>query len=93
MQALGGLPLGVRPDLWQPYDAARQRVIAAALPVEKLRKLSPAHAGIIDAAVRKAGRDAATTMYLPMVSRRNCWTALIDPRSAEIVGFVPLDPY
>jgi hypothetical protein len=93
MQALRGVPLGVRPDLWQPYEAARQRVIAAALPLEKLRKLKPAQAGIIDSVVQKAGRDAATTMYLPMVSRTHFWTALIDPRSAEIVGFIPLDPY
>lgn len=93
LQALGGLPLGARPDLWQPYGAARQRVIAAALPVERLRQLRPAQAGSIDAAVQKAGRNAATTLYLPMVSRKYFWTALIDPHSAEIVGFAPLDPY
>ncbi|AMO23119.1 TfpX/TfpZ family type IV pilin accessory protein [Ramlibacter tataouinensis] len=93
VQALDGTPLGARPDLWQPYEAARQRVTAAARPVEQLRKLKPAQAGLIDVALRKAGRDAANTLYLPMVSRAFFWTALLDPRSAEIVGFVPLDPY
>jgi hypothetical protein len=93
LQELNGVPLGARADLWQSYEAARQRVIAAAHPVEKLRKLKPAQAGLVDAALQKAGRDAANTLYLPMVSRTFFWTALLDARTAEIVGYAPLDPY
>lgn len=93
LQAIGGLQLAARPDLWQPYEAAQQRIVAAAQPVELLRKRMPAQAGLVDAGLKKAGRDAANTLYLPMVSRSIFWTALLDARSAEVVGFVPLDPY
>jgi hypothetical protein len=93
IQALNGVPLGARPDLWQSYEAARPRVLAAAHPVESLRKSKSADAGLIDVALQKAGRDATNTLYLPMVSRKYFWTALLDAQTAEIVGYVPLDPY
>jgi hypothetical protein len=93
MEALQGVQLASRPDLWQPYEAARTRILAAAKPVEALRRRMPAQAGLVDAALKQAGRDAANTLYLPMVSRKFFWTALIDAQSADVVGFAPLDSF
>jgi hypothetical protein len=93
LQALGGVQLAARPDLWQSYAAARERIIAAARPAEALKRSHPAQAGLIDAALRRAGRDPNRTLYLPLVSRQSAWTALLDPQTAEVVGFVPLDPF
>jgi hypothetical protein len=93
MEALGGVQLASRPDLWQPWETARPRILAAAKPVESLKRRMPAQAGVIDAALKKAGRDPSTTLYLPMVSRKFFWTALIDPQTAAVVGFAPLDPF
>lgn len=92
-QALAGLQLAARPDLWQSYAAARDRIIAAARPVDALKRRSPAFASVLDDALRRAGRDASHTLYLPMVSRMSAWTAFLDPQTAQVVGFAPLDPF
>jgi hypothetical protein len=93
MEALQGVQLAARPDLWQPYGAARTRILAAAKPVEVLKRRMPTYRGVIDAALKQAGRDPANTLYLPMVSRKFFWTALIDAQTADVVGFAPLDSF
>lgn len=93
MAALKGLPLSARPDLWQSYGDARERVIAAASPVQSLKQKMPAQAELIDAALHQTGRDPRTLVYLPVVSRKFFWTAFLDARTAEIVGFAPLDSF
>ena len=93
VEALRGVAVAARPELWQPYGAARERIIAAAQPVETLKHRYPAQAGAIDAALRRAGRDPAHSLYLPMVSRKFFWTAFLDPQTADVVGFAPVDPF
>jgi hypothetical protein len=93
MQALQGVQIAARPDFWQSYAAARDRVIAAARPAESLEHRNPALASAIDAALSRAGRDARDTLYLPMVSRKSAWTAFLDPKTGDIVGFAPLDSF
>jgi hypothetical protein len=93
MAALEGVQLGARPDLWEPYAAARDRVIAAARPVEALKRKVPANAAAIDEALQRMGRDAAHTVYLPMVSRKFSWTAFLDARTADVIGFAPVDSF
>lgn len=93
MAALQGTQAGARPDLWQTWDAARPRVIEAAQPVQALERKLPAEAPRIEAALGKLGRDAAHTSYLPVISRKIAWTAFIDPQTADVVGFAPLDSF
>ena len=92
--ALQGVQLAARPDLWQPYPEARERVLKAARPVTELQSRFPQHATAIDAALRQAGRPAAGTAYLPLIARKEqAWTVLLDGRTAAIVGFLPLDSF
>jgi len=55
LEALDGVQLAARPDLWQPYDAARPRVLAAAQPVDALKRRLPGQAAAVDSALQKAG--------------------------------------
>lgn len=91
--ALGGVQIGARPDFWQPYAQARTRVLEAARPVAQLKARFGARAGEIDAVLKSTGRNPDTMAYLPMVGRNEFWTAFIDPASAEVVAFLPLDPF
>jgi hypothetical protein len=91
--ALGGVSLSARPDLWEPYDKARARVLQAAKPVAGLRNRPGVNAVELDAQLRRTGRDPAQLAYLPVVSRKIFWTALIDPATADVVGFLPLDSF
>jgi hypothetical protein len=93
LQALQGVQAGARPDLWETYDAARSRVVAAAQPVQVLERKIPAETPRIEAELRRLGRDAAHTSYLPVISRKIAWTAFIDPQTADVVGFAPLDSF
>jgi hypothetical protein len=93
MAALGGIALSARPDLWEPYDRARPRILQAAKPVAQLRNRPGINAVELDAQLRRTGRDPAQLAYLPVVSRKYFWTALIDPVTADVVGFLPLDSF
>ncbi len=93
MAALEGTHIGARPDLWQPYVQARARVQQAAKPVVQLKRRLSGRAGEIDALLKAAGRSAERTAYLPLVARRTVWTVFIDPATAEVVAFMPLDPF
>jgi hypothetical protein len=94
LAALQGLHLSARPDLWQAYEAARPRVLAASRPLADLRQRFPARAAEIDAEVRRTGRDAARIAYLPLISRTpEGWTVLVDGATAELLGFLPIDSF
>lgn len=94
MAALQGVNLGARPDLWEPYDAGRDRILAAAKPVAELKRRFPQQSAEIDAAVRQVNRDAGGVSFLPLVARKaEGWTVLLDARTAEILGYLPLDSF
>ncbi len=93
IQALSGLPLSARPDLWEPYAQAQQRVLAVAKPLSALRQRFPGKTAEIDAAVAASGRRADQLMYLPMVARQSFWTVLVDAESAAVCGYLPLDSF
>lgn len=94
MAALQGVHLAARPDLWEPYAAGKDRILAAAKPVSELRRRFPGQAGELDQVLRQSGRDANQVSYLPMIARKaEGWTVLLDSRTAEIVGYLPLDSF
>jgi hypothetical protein len=98
MAALQGIPLGARPDLWQPYAQAKSQVIARAQPLAQLKNRFPARAADIDAALASSprttpARSAAAVGYVPMIGRSSFWTVLIDMQTADIIAFVPLDSF
>ncbi len=94
MAALQGVHLGARPDLWEPYPAGRDRILAAAQPVAELKSRFPHHAAHIDEAVLQSGREPAALVALPMIARKaEAWTVLLDSSTAEIVGYFPLDSF
>ena len=94
LQALQGTALAARPELWQPYEEARERVLAAARPVAQLKSRFPQSAPAIDAALREAGRESARAAYLPVVARKEqAWTVLLDAGTAEVIGYLPLDSF
>jgi hypothetical protein len=39
------------------------------------------------------GHEAAGAAYLPLVARKaTAWAVLLDATSAEVIGYLPLDP-
>jgi hypothetical protein len=94
LSALQGLQLSARPELWQRYEVGRARVLQAAHPLAQLKQRFPQRAAEIDEAVQKSGRDAGGVAWLPVVARQaEAWTVLLDARTAEMIGFLPLDSF
>lgn len=93
MAALEGLSLSARPDLWQPYAAAKNEIWQAAKPVSELKARFASQAAAIDAAIARTGRKPETLAYLPLVGRKSFWTVFLDPATAEVVAFMPLDSF
>ena len=94
MQALGGVPLSARTELWRPYATERKEVLLAAKPISALIKRFPQRAAEIEAASGKTGRPATQVVFLPLVARKEvAWTVLLDATTADILDYLPLDPY
>jgi len=93
MAALQGQSLSARPDLWQPYAEARQQVLQSARPVSRLKQRFADRAAEIDASIAGTGRSTEALVYLPMVGRKSFWTVLLDPNTAEVLAYVPLDSF
>lgn len=93
MAALRGVDLAARPDLWQPYTAAITQVRGAAKPAADLIARFPQHNRVINEALVKTGRSVDRLLSVPLVSRKSFWTVLLDGRTLEVVGFVPLDSF
>ena len=91
--ALQGLSLSFRPDLWQSYAAAIISIRQAAKPVAALRIRFPTQTAAIDAAIAATGHPPETLVYLPMVGRKSFWTVFLDPITAEVLGYMPLDSF
>jgi hypothetical protein len=94
LAGLQGLELSARPRFWQPYAEAHAAISKAARPASELVKRFPARAGEIEAAVIRSGRAPLGALaYLPLVGRSSFWTVIVDPATAEPVGFVALDSF
>jgi hypothetical protein len=93
LQALGGLSLAARPDLWQPYAAALPEIQKEAKPVVQLKSRFPGRAAEIDQLLAPFGAAAQSLVYLPVVGRKSFWTAVLDPATAEVKAFLPLDSF
>lgn len=93
LQALEGVPLGARPEMWEPYYNSVPKVLAAARPVSALKARFTDHQAAIDGAIRESGVTEDRLVYVPVIGRKTFWTALIDKSSGEILAYIPLDPY
>ena len=93
MAALQGVTLSSRPDLWQSYALAKPEIQKVAKPVTALQERFPNRANEIERILSKAGRTVQDTVYIPMVGRKSFWTVFLDPQTAEIVAYMPLDSF
>lgn len=91
--ALGGSSLAARPELWQNYAESKRDVINSSKPLARLKERLKDQSTSIDARVKELGVPEAVIRYLPLISRSNFWTVLIDGRSGEILGYLPIDAF
>ena len=93
IEALRGISLSARPDLWQDYAPATVEILRIATPVAQLKARFAARAAEIDQALAAAGRANAPLLAVPMVGRKTYWTVFVDPITAQPLVFMPLDSF
>lgn len=90
---LAGAALSVRPEFWQSYDKGKANVLEKTRPVNELKKRFPARAADIQSIISKSATAEVNVGFLPLKGRNQFWTVLIDLKTAEPLGYLPLDPY
>ena len=93
MAALQGLSLSARPDLWQSYAAGVPDILKMAKPIALLKSRFANQAAEIDRILVATGRAPQSVLYLPMIGRKSFWTVFLDPVTAEVLAYMPLDSF
>jgi len=93
MAALQGVSLSSRPDLWRSYVAGVPDILKAARPATQLKTRFTTQASEIDQVLASIGRAAQGVVYMPMAGRKSFWTVFLDPVTAEVLAYMPLDSF
>jgi hypothetical protein len=92
--AMHGYDVGSRPALWRPWDAAaRAEALAHAKPLSFLRSRYPNRKAELAAAVSATARPPERLVFLPMLTFRGDWVALLDAGNGDVVGYAPFDGF
>ena len=86
MEALSGVPLATRTDLWQPFELSIPTVLKVGRPISHSPKFS-AHL-----AIKRPDLAQSGLIYLPLQGVQGFWTAILDEH-AQIVDFVEMEPF
>lgn len=92
-RGLAGEDIGMRPDFWLPVEQTRGAFAQAAMPLDRLSRMRPERKADLDRAVAATGHTVDQLGYLPILARRTDWSALVDRRSGEIVGYVDIEGF
>ncbi|MBM3394173.1 MAG: hypothetical protein FJY37_05990 [Betaproteobacteria bacterium] len=85
----GGADLPQMPRYYVPYLEEKAQVLSRLRSLEMLRKKFPQ----VDTYVSADEKADERWGYLPVRTRRQAFTALVDKRSAEVVRLIPVDPW
>jgi hypothetical protein len=89
----GGPDLANLADLYVPYAQFRQEAAKSARPLADLAKRQPQEAAAIRAFVATAGRAEDAVGFLPMKARNRDMAVIVDNKSGEFLGILPVYPW
>lgn len=90
---LAGIPLAALPQYWRDYDEMRDAAWRAARPVADLVGRYPHSTSALVELASKTSQAVDALRFLPIVSRRSSWVAVIAASDARIVGYLALDGF
>jgi len=92
--ALKGFDIGTRPTLWRPWDAAaRTEALLHARPLSKLIMDHPAGRHSIMNSIKHIGQPIDDLVYIPMITFRGDWIAILKQSSGDLAGFAMVDGF
>jgi hypothetical protein len=90
---LQGVDIAMQPKRWVDYETVVPDVLKKARSVKSLMEHYPAAIGQLRALAAEHGVQVNDLLFLPMQSRRTSAVALIAPRDARILGYLPFDGF
>lgn len=90
---LAGKDIERLPEHYVPYEMEAQTLLARAKPVELLRKTSPDAGVVLDAWLKDHQAKEENVVWLPIMARRTSLTMILDAKSGELLGTLPIDPW
>ena len=91
--AAGGSDLANFPDLYVPYEDVKTLAGKAGKPLAELAKHQPQDAPLIKSFISGSGRAEDAIGYLPMKARNHDMAVVVDKKTGDIVGIVPVNPW
>ena len=89
----GGNDLSNLPDLFVPYDEVKASAAQRAKPLAELVKRQPQDAPVIKSFVAGSGKAEDAVGFLPMKARNQDMAVVVDRKTGDIVGIVPVNPW
>jgi hypothetical protein len=94
MDALnGGKDLSELPEFYVPYSYYALQAGARARPLADLEKKQPSEVEVIRKFLRESGRKADEIGFLPMKARNQDMSVVVETKSGDIIGFLPVEPW
>ena len=90
---MSGIDLSMDPRNWRPYETQSAAAWHSAKPLSKVVDHYPAFASEAQAIARNVGQPISTLRFLPLLSRRASWIAVVKEPGARIVGYLPVDGF
>jgi hypothetical protein len=89
----GGPDLANMADLYVPYAQFGRDVARSARPLADLAQRQPQEAATIRSFVAASGRAADAVGFVPMKARNQDMAVVVDVKTGEIVGILPVHPW
>lgn len=89
----GGADVANMPHLYLPYEKATDKVAKVARPLVSLSQRGKDQATAVNDFVTASGNGARSLGYVPVRARNRDFTAVVDRKTGEIVGYLALDPW
>jgi hypothetical protein len=91
--ALAGRDLSLQPQSWRSYESQQDAAWSRARPVRELAARYPQVRGQLTQIALAAGTAPSELRFLPLVSRRVSWVAVIASGGKRVVGYLPVDGF
>ncbi len=90
----GGKDVSMRPGWWIPIDAAYRKSMAMrGQDLDRVMTKNPGAAAHIEPLLREQQLRAKDIVLFPLMARAPDWSILVDQRTWDIVGYVPVDGF
>ncbi|MDX8386877.1 MAG: TfpX/TfpZ family type IV pilin accessory protein [Gallionella sp.] len=79
------------PQYYEPYNQHGKKAGKAALPLSELKTKSPVHSTEIDKVIIESGKSQAEIGYLPLFSKMENMTVLVNKQDGNIIKILRID--